>query len=102
MSASRSFRFARSQAGPQIFIALRPWREPVDERSQVKTRTPGDYRKPPATCDFPEHGSADPCKIARREQFAGIRNIDQVVGNLPALFARQLGRSDIEQAVNLD
>ena len=101
MGESGPARFAVPQASAEDFIPLRTRREAIHERAQIETRAAGHNGEMTATRDLPKRAAAQACEIARGEQFVGIDDVDQVMGNFAAFGFRKLGGADIEVAENL-
>src|SRR6516165_8764848 len=101
MQRSRAPLLAIRQPRAQPLVARRTAEQPVDERAQIKARTPGHNRQLAARRDLRDNLPSQTSEFARGENFIGVYNVDQMVWNSPALGRRQLRRADIEVAVNL-
>lgn len=102
MDGTRPCLFPRRQSGSQCVVALRPRRQTIQQRPQIKTSPPHHYRKFSPLCDVVQNRPAASCEIACRENLVGIRNVNQMVRNTAAVVFRQFSGPNIEEAIDLN
>ena len=94
--------FPGGQPVAQALVARRAFEEAVQKSAQVKAGASGNYGEA-AACRNGGNGFARQAGIfTGGEEFVGIDDVDEVVGNAAALRQRQLGGSDIEVPVDLE
>jgi len=88
MDGTRPYLFPRRQSGPQDVVALRPRRQTIQKRPQVKTRSPHHHRKFSPLYDVVQNLPSASREIACRENLVGIRDVNQVVRYTAAVVFR--------------
>jgi len=83
------------QAGAKLLVACRPGEEPFQEGAQIEAGPADDNRQPAPARDLAELRPRQPEKIAGREDLVRVQDVEQVVGNPPPLFQRELRRTDV-------
>ena len=92
---------ACGQAVAQCLISLGTGKQAIDQSAQIKTCTASHHGQTPARGNFIQYATPQARILARREHLVRVKNINQMVGDTPACFERQLGRAGIEIPVNL-
>ena len=91
---------ARAQAFAQFVGTLRTGKQTFQQRAQVEAGAADHDRKMAALRDLADRRACLPGILAGREGFAGIGNINQVMRNARAIFARRLGGPDFKVAIH--
>ncbi len=96
-----TLRLAFGQPGAQFLVAGRAGKETVDEGAQIKSCAAGHHGQAVPRRDFHQKAAAQAGIFAGCEDLVWVDNIQCMVRNpMPGRF-RQLGRADVEMAIDL-
>lgn len=94
-------RFDAGKSGAEDEVSGRPLKKAVEQRTEVKSRTAADDGQASAGGNLTKQRPRAAGKVAGREDFVGLQEVEQVVRNAAAFGDGQLGRADVEAPVEL-
>src|SRR5271169_1070119 len=93
---------ALAQSFTKVVGALRAWEQAFEQGVQVKSGTANHNGETSSLCNFCQRSTGLTGVFAGGERFAGLDNIDKVMGDACAVLARRLGGADLKVAINGD
>ena len=91
---------ARPQALAKLVGTLRPGKQAFEQRAQIQASTADHDRQMTALRNLANRRPRLPGILAGGERLTRFGDIDQVMRNSAAIFARRLGSPDLEVAIN--